>query len=647
MIALSDRPVSRQHLAQLLFCDADDPLGALRWTLAELRRAVGTPGAFLGDPVGFDPREIILDAGVLERGGTEAVRIAERAGPLLEGGDVSGCPEFETWLVVARHRLRSRADGYLRATAMRALAIGDASEAVRLAGVAVTASPYDEKLQELLVRSLARAGEGQAAAGQARRAADLLDLAVPTEALLDAAGDTQHPSVPSAPDAVVLSLLEAGVSAVGPGAADAGIAMLRGCADRAGSRDVKGRALLALGTALVHSVRGKDEEGAVVLHEALLLAREVDDRRTTVNALRELAFVDVQAGRTATVSVRLAEALALAGDEDDLTAGVLGIVGMHRSDRGDPAGSLEALAESVRRAEHAGQPRQVAWSEGLMARSLLLLDEPARAISAADRSIAGCRGERWQAFLPFPMAMRAESQLAEGATSLDGVEDDLRAAFALGCQLGDPCSEGAAARGLALVQTRHGDPVRARTTIEDAYRRTVRHPDSYVFIEAWVLAAGIAVKEALSEDSSAAVSRLRSWPGGPSSPGSSPTPASSRPHTLDLTWYDVERWLGLDRGRGELQVGDRRAVDVDQDLLTGGEVEQGQRARRDRWWQRVTASRRRIRACDGTCAPGCVLTSSRELDRSRSAAAPRAAWWCSGQAARIGLAPTRRPAVPA
>ena len=109
--------------------------------------------------------------------------------------------------MVARHRLRSRADGYLRDAAMHVLAIGDASQAVRLAGVAVTASPYDEKLQELLVRSLARAGEAEAAAGQARRAADLLDLAVPTKALLDAAGDTQHPSVPSAPDAVPVSRL--------------------------------------------------------------------------------------------------------------------------------------------------------------------------------------------------------------------------------------------------------------------------------------------------------------------------------------------------------------------------------------------------------------------------------------------------------
>jgi DNA-binding SARP family transcriptional activator len=33
-LLLADRPPSRRHLAELLFADADDPLGALRWTLA-------------------------------------------------------------------------------------------------------------------------------------------------------------------------------------------------------------------------------------------------------------------------------------------------------------------------------------------------------------------------------------------------------------------------------------------------------------------------------------------------------------------------------------------------------------------------------------------------------------------------------------
>ncbi|MFC7549600.1 hypothetical protein [Plantactinospora sp. GCM10030261] len=50
-LLLAERPPGRRHLAELLFGDADDPLGALRWTLAELRRALGVPAVFRGDPV--------------------------------------------------------------------------------------------------------------------------------------------------------------------------------------------------------------------------------------------------------------------------------------------------------------------------------------------------------------------------------------------------------------------------------------------------------------------------------------------------------------------------------------------------------------------------------------------------------------------
>lgn len=50
-VLLAERPPSRTHLAELLFSDADDPLGALRWSLAELRRALGVSGVLSGDPV--------------------------------------------------------------------------------------------------------------------------------------------------------------------------------------------------------------------------------------------------------------------------------------------------------------------------------------------------------------------------------------------------------------------------------------------------------------------------------------------------------------------------------------------------------------------------------------------------------------------
>src|ERR1700738_4597405 len=49
-LILSERPPPRARLASLLFAEADDPLGALRWSLGELRRALDAPLILRGDP---------------------------------------------------------------------------------------------------------------------------------------------------------------------------------------------------------------------------------------------------------------------------------------------------------------------------------------------------------------------------------------------------------------------------------------------------------------------------------------------------------------------------------------------------------------------------------------------------------------------
>ncbi|MGH3020936.1 MAG: AfsR/SARP family transcriptional regulator, partial [Gaiellaceae bacterium] len=46
-------PTSRERLAGLLFPEADDPLGTLRWALSTLRRVLGDHAAFAGDPLGL------------------------------------------------------------------------------------------------------------------------------------------------------------------------------------------------------------------------------------------------------------------------------------------------------------------------------------------------------------------------------------------------------------------------------------------------------------------------------------------------------------------------------------------------------------------------------------------------------------------
>ena len=60
-VALSDRPMTRSALAAELFGEADDPLGALRWCLADLRRSCQDPQLLRGDPVTLTAGSLWLD----------------------------------------------------------------------------------------------------------------------------------------------------------------------------------------------------------------------------------------------------------------------------------------------------------------------------------------------------------------------------------------------------------------------------------------------------------------------------------------------------------------------------------------------------------------------------------------------------------
>ncbi len=56
-LALQPGGTGRARTAALLFPDAEDPLGALRWNLSELRRTLGA------ESVGGDPLRLVLPAG--------------------------------------------------------------------------------------------------------------------------------------------------------------------------------------------------------------------------------------------------------------------------------------------------------------------------------------------------------------------------------------------------------------------------------------------------------------------------------------------------------------------------------------------------------------------------------------------------------
>ncbi len=174
-LLLAERPPSRKRLAELLFGDADDPLGALRWTLAELRRSLGLREALEGDLVrtDFGPG-VTVDVRVLLDQDGDPAPLLDLGGELLEGVHLASSLEFESWLLVARHRVSAMIEGRLRQAAARLLAEGRAKEAVRYAAKAVEHNPLEEGNHELLVRGLTMAGDRAAALKQVAVCEDLM-----------------------------------------------------------------------------------------------------------------------------------------------------------------------------------------------------------------------------------------------------------------------------------------------------------------------------------------------------------------------------------------------------------------------------------------------------------------------------------------
>jgi DNA-binding SARP family transcriptional activator len=492
-VLLAERPPSRQRLASLLFSEADDPLGALRWTLAELRRTLRPHAEIEGDPVTIRfavPESVTVDA-------LAPVETAERSadlpeGELLDGLGFEGCDAYETWLLVERRRLAATVEGALHERALHLLATGQVAEATTVASRLVTLNPLDENFQELLVRCLATSGQREAAIQQALKCAELFgrELGVaPSPSVRRAAesGPGEIAGGPTVGRAAARAQLEAGQAAISAGAVDAGIDCLRRAvteAERAGDEPLRVAAMLELGGALVHAVRGRDEEGAAVLHEALESATE---RRQAAKACRELAFIDVQAGRRDLGDAWLGRAEATADGHPGELASIYGVRGMNLLDRAHYADAVRSLEASVEHAARVGARRQQAWSQSLMARSHHETGQRAEALAAIDASLAITQDERWTAFAPWAESIRADIDLTN--EHVEEARDRYEHAYALACQLGDPCWEGVSAKGLAMIEARAGDLAVASSWLDDAYTRCTRWPDAYQWVTATVLDA--------------------------------------------------------------------------------------------------------------------------------------------------------------
>lgn len=488
----SHNPVSRKQLAGMLFTEAEDPLAALRWNLSELRRLLGSSG-LRGEllDLRLEPMTYV-DVNVVARGAwAEAIQVPGLDQEFLGGLSFSTCPVFEVWLATERRHLQATAEAVLREAALARLAMGARDEAADLAGRLVRQNPLDENYQALLVRCLAAAGDGVGAARQVAACRELFmrELGVQPGATLEAAMRTvtANPTArPAVGRAAVVAQIEAGEAAIGAGALDAGLQCLRRAvveSDSTGDTALRARALVALGGALVHAARGRDEEGATALHEALAVGQgELSPYAAA--ACRELGYVEFLRGRYERAHVFLHQAATLAGQDRAEQARIAIVHGSVLSDTAHYGASIGILGKAKEEAEALGDSKQIAYALSMLGRSLLLQGDLTQAVKVLNQSI-GIARQLWTAFLPWPQSLRAEVDMLLG--NVDDAAERFEHAFALGCQLGDPCWEGIAGRGMGRVAISRGEPLRAVEILLDAIARSTRLPDGYLWGKAYAL----------------------------------------------------------------------------------------------------------------------------------------------------------------
>jgi DNA-binding SARP family transcriptional activator len=483
-------PLPRRLACDLLFADAEDPLAALRWNLSALRQVLASPDVLRGDPLVLDlAGDTLVDVVELQEGRLPAVESPGSLGlDLLEPMHFPSAPRFEVWLENERRHLRGLLEGLAHESAQAHLAVGRADRAAELATLLVQLEPLDEGHQALLVRALAAGGHGVAAARQVAECRQLFrrELGVEPGARLDAAArvvTSQPVAAARSGRAAVVADIEAGTASVDAGVVDAGVQCLRrAVVEAADIRDaeLEARALTALGSALVHGVRGLDDEGATALHRALAVGG--GHGAVAATAARELGYVEFLRGRYERVGPWLERATAATGADPAELARIASVRGSALTDTGQYAAALAALDEAV---AGASDERARSYAESMRGRVHLMrgaLDRAAEALTTA--SELSLR-DGWTAFAPWPDSLLAEVDLARG--EVDEAARRVGVAFEQSCRLGDPCWEGLSGRGRALVLAAQGDHAAALHALQDAWTRSTRLPDGYVWVDALVL----------------------------------------------------------------------------------------------------------------------------------------------------------------
>jgi DNA-binding SARP family transcriptional activator len=467
----SERPRTRAELAELLFCEANDPMGALRWNLVEARKVLGLPHALRGGILDPElPEGVTVDVALVESGSAEAVDLPGLGQELLADLAFPDSPAFEAWLLNERSRIRHRSVSLIRHEAVRRLGRGDHDGGRRLATRLVVAEPLDEGHQALLIRAHAMAGDADAARRQHQHCRGLLmaELGIepgPAVAAAVATVDaTRGPSDVSVVDrGEVLAQIWVAWQSFLAGAVDHGIGLGRSVvtlADQVRASDLSLMARLYLGAMLSMTARSWDE-ASTVLNEAVALAEAAGDELSAAYATAALAGNELMRADYPAV-FELANR-ATATSEHPLVAGeVWSFVGAAEADLGylDDAiahttrgvNLLAGVDDASAEGWVAVQPVLVGWAASHAARVLLMAGQVAEAETMVASALHVSTSPMQQ---PWPLAIQAEIAASHG--SPDVADKLARRALALATTTGVAWQRAIAERAVALASASAGD----------------------------------------------------------------------------------------------------------------------------------------------------------------------------------------------
>ena len=191
-LLLQDRPVTREHLCEMLWPHPDDPRAALRWSLTKLRPILNADVQHLVADrssvtiEGLDDRVDLRRIDRLFRKPIEEIATADLEsaaakfhGELLEGMEIPDCHRFNEWLIARGEAARRTRRSILTELSVR---LADDPEAALVhARGRVALDPLDESAHVDVVRLLGSLGRMNEAQEQVERCRTILHLEMGVE----------------------------------------------------------------------------------------------------------------------------------------------------------------------------------------------------------------------------------------------------------------------------------------------------------------------------------------------------------------------------------------------------------------------------------------------------------------------------------